>query len=67
MSKLEYPFLNAKKRKPRALDQYYEEHKNLGDEGIHTILDEGKKWSNRLANSLISGGAALFPQIQLVS
>src|ERR1700722_9617645 len=61
MSKKVYPFLNAKKTKPRAFDQYYEEPKTLGKEGMNAILDEGKKLGSDLTNTLNSGGAAVFP------
>lgn len=61
MSKLTYPFLNAKKIKPRAFDQYYEEPKIFGEEGMNAIMDKGKKWGKELANTLNAGGAAVFP------
>lgn len=61
MSKIKYPFLNAQKRKPKALDQYYEEPKILGQEGMYAILDKGAKWGKELASTLCAGGAAVFP------
>lgn len=61
MSKRIYPFLNAKKAKPNAFDQYYNEPKILGVEGLHAILDKGKQWAPELANTLNAGGATLFP------
>jgi hypothetical protein len=61
MAKLKYPFLNAKKTKAGAFDQYYEEPKILGQEGINAILDKGKRWRAELVNTLNSGGAAIFP------
>lgn len=61
MTKLIYPFLKAKKVKLRALDQYYDEPKVLGEKGINAILDLGKKWSPGLAKTLNAGGAAIFP------
>jgi hypothetical protein len=61
MSKQTYPFLNARKAKPRAFDQYYEEPKTLGEEGINALLDKGKKYAKKLANTLNAGGAAVFP------
>ena len=60
MSKLIYPFLNAKKTKPRAFDQYYQEPKIFG-EGMNALMDQGKKWGKELANTLNAGGSALFP------
>jgi hypothetical protein len=59
--KIIYPFLNAKKFKPGAFDQYYAEPKILGDAGLSAIMDKGKVWGKQLANTLNSGGAALFP------
>ncbi len=56
-----YPFLNARQVKPRAFDQYYAEPKTLGIEGMNAILDNGKKWGSQIANTLNSGGAAIFP------
>lgn len=61
MSKLIYPFLNAKKAKPRAFDQYYEEPKIFGEEGMNALMDKGKKWGKELANTLNAGGAVVFP------
>ena len=61
MSKQVYPFLNARKVKPNAFDQYYEEPKALGEAGMHAILDKGKKWQKALAATLKAGGAVLFP------
>jgi len=61
MSKRVYPFLNAKKSKPNSFDQYYNEPKVLGDEGMNAILDKGKTWGTELANTLNSGGAVVFP------
>lgn len=61
MAQLIYPFLNAKKAKPRAFDQYYEEPKIFGEKGMNTLMDHGKKWGKQLANTLNGGGAAVFP------
>lgn len=61
MPNLKYPFLNAKKMKAGAFDQYYEEPKTLGEQGMNAILDQGKKWGKELANTLSSGGAVIFP------
>lgn len=61
MSKRIYPFLNAKKTKPNGFDQYYNEPKVLGVEGMNAILDKGKKWEPELANTLNTGGAVVFP------
>ncbi len=61
MTKRIYPFLNARTPKPNALGQYYAEPKQLGEAGIHAILDEGKKWSESLSQTLSQGGAAIFP------
>jgi hypothetical protein len=61
MSKLTYPFLKAKKVKPGAFDQYYEEPKIFGEEGMNALMDKGKKWGKELANTLNAGGAAVFP------
>lgn len=63
MVKKIYPFLNAKKFKAKALDQYFQEPKTLGEEGIKEILDKGKKWGKDLAKTLNSSGAAVFPYI----
>lgn len=56
-----YPFIKAMKRKQNALDQYYNEPKILGVDGMSAILDKGKTWSTELAKTLNSGGAAIFP------
>lgn len=61
MSKRVYPFLNAKKPKSNGFDQYYNEPKVLGVQGMNAILDKGKKWAPELANTLNAGGAAVFP------
>lgn len=61
MTKKIYPFLNAKKPKPNGFDQYYNEPKELGIEGMCDILDKGKKWGKELARTLNAGGAAVFP------
>lgn len=61
MSKRVYPFMNAKKPKPNALEKYYDEPKSLGIKGMNAILDKGKKWGAELATTLNAGGAALFP------
>lgn len=60
-TKRTYPFLNAKKRKPNGLDQYYNEPKTLGIEGMNAILDKGKKWGKELADTVNAGGAVVFP------
>ena len=61
MTKLQYPFLNAKKPDPNAFSQYDNELKRLGTAGIHAILDKGKQWHVELAHSLMNRGAVLFP------
>lgn len=61
MSKRVYPFLNAKKPKSNGFDQYYNEPKILGIEGMNAILDQGKKWREELSNTLKAGGAVVFP------
>lgn len=61
MSKQVYPFLKARKVKPRAFDQYYEEPKIFGKEGMNAILDKGKQWSKQLSGTLNSGGSVVFP------
>jgi len=61
MQKLKYPFLNAKKFKPNAFDQYWAEPKTLGTEGLYAILDKGKAWRDSLASSVKQGGGVLFP------
>ncbi len=61
MPKRIYPFLSAKKPKPNAFDQYYNEPKSLGVEGMIAILDKGKRWGTELAHTLNAGGAAVFP------
>jgi len=61
MSKLIYPFLNAKKVKPSAFDKYYEEPKIFGEKGMNALVDKGKKWGKELANTLNAEGAIVFP------
>lgn len=61
MKKRIYPFLNAKKTKPNGFDQYYNEPKILGFEGISALLEEGKKWGKELTCTLNAGGAVVFP------
>lgn len=61
MSKRVYPFLKARKPKPNGFDQYYNEPKILGIEGMNAILDQGKKWREELSKTLKAGGAVVFP------
>ncbi len=61
MTKQIYPFLRAKKTKPNAFDQYYQEPNIFGEEGMSVLMDNGKKWQKELANTLNGGGALVFP------
>jgi hypothetical protein len=61
MSKQIYPFLRMLKAKPKAFDQYWDEPKILGQNGMAAILDKGKEWGKHLASTLNSGGSVVFP------
>lgn len=56
-----YPFLKARKTKSNAFDQYYQEPKILGIQGLIALMDHGKQWAAGLSDTLNKGGAALFP------
>ena len=64
-----YPFLNGRLKgvtlRHNSFDSYFTEAKNLGEAGLHAILDKGLPWAKRLANTLSAKGSAIFPHTYL--
>ncbi len=70
MTDLRYPFLNGRVKginaKANAFEEYFNEPKILGEAGLNQILDQGKPLAKNLAQTLLSGGSAIFPHTYMV-
>lgn len=64
-----YPFLHGRLKgiqfKENAFHSYFQEPQTLGEKGLHTLLDQGKRFAPRLTQTLRAGGSAIFPHTYL--
>lgn len=64
-----YPFLHGRMKgihfKENAFDSYFQEPLILGEKGLHSLLDQGKRFAPQLTQTLCAGGSAIFPHTYL--